>query len=135
MPLFFSESNSFILACGSGRSLLYHIPLDTNLPEKGVPLALQTDKPLAVTFHGKEQMAYWTEQSGSILRAHLNGSSKQVIATGLTHPTGIAIDYTAQNLYIADQKGIKVSRLNGSYQMTLIDLAPCHGVALDSEAG
>jgi len=136
IPLFFSESNSFILACGTGRSLLYHIPLDTNLAENGLPLALPTNKPLAVTFHSKEQMAYWTEQSGSIVRAHLNGSSREVIATGLTRPTGIAIDYIGQILYIADQTGIKVSRLDGSYQVTLINSSEaCHGIALDSEAG
>jgi len=134
--LFFSEANSFILAGGSGRSLLYHIPLDKDLREKGLPLALQTNKPLAVTFHGKDQMAYWTEQSGSIIRAHLNGSSRQVIASGLTHPTGIAIDYTGQNLYTADRDGIKVSRLDGSYQILLINSSEaCYGIALDSEAG
>ena len=134
--MFFSESNSFILACGSGRGLLYHLPLDTNLPKKGLPLALQTKKPLAVTFHSKNQMVYWTEQSASIIRAHLNGSSKEVVATGLTNPAGIAIDYIAQILYIADQTGIKVSRLNGSYQVTLINSSEaCHGIALDSEAG
>lgn len=81
-------------------------------------------------------MAYWTEQSGSIVRAHLNGSSREVIATGLTRPTGIAIDYISQILYIADQTGIKVSRLDGSYQVTLINSSEaCHGIALDSEAG
>ena len=100
-----------------------------------MPLALRTYKPLAITFHAKTKMAYWTEQSGSIIRAHLDGSSREVIATGLTRPSGIAIDYVGQNLYFADQNGIKVSRLHGSYQMALIDLAPCHGIALDSEAG
>lgn len=80
-------------------------------------------------------MAYWTEQSGSIIRAYLNGSSREVIAMGLTRPSGIAIDYIGQNLYFTDQNGIKVSRLNGSYQVTLIDLVFCHGIALDSEAG
>ena len=135
IPLFFSESNSFILACGSGRNLLYHIPLDTELPEKGLPLALQTNKPLAVTFHGQDQMAYWTEQSGSVIRAHLNGSSRQVIATGLTIPAGIAADSIGQNLYIADHDGIKVSSLDGLYQMLLINSSEaCHGIALDSEA-
>ena len=81
-------------------------------------------------------MAYWTEQSGSVIRAHLNGSSRQVIATGLTIPAGIAADSIGQTLYIADHDGIKVSSLDGLYQMLLINSSEaCHGIALDSEAG
>lgn len=80
-------------------------------------------------------MAYWTEQSGSIVRAYLNGSSRDVIVTGLKSPSGIAIDYIGQNLYFADHTGIKVSKLDGSYQTTLISLASAHGISLDSEAG
>ena len=81
-------------------------------------------------------MAYWTEQSGSIIRGPLNGNSRQVIATGLSIPAGIAVDSIGENLYIADQDGIKVSRLDGLYQMLLINSSEaCNGIALDSEAG
>lgn len=80
-------------------------------------------------------MAYWTEQSGSIVRSYLNGSSRDVIVTGLKSPSGIAIDYIGQNLYFADRSGIKVSKLDGSYQATLISSASAHGISLDCEAG
>lgn len=128
-------SKNFILACESGRSLIYHIPLDNSFPEEAVSLALKTDKPLAITFHSKENMAYWTEQSGSIVRAHLDGSFREVIVTGLTFPSGIAIDYVGQNLYFTDTNGINVSKLDGSYQTSLINLTSAHGITLDDEAG
>ena len=80
-------------------------------------------------------MVYWTEQSGSILRAYLHGSSREVLVTGLKRPSGIAIDYIGKNLYVAHQDGITVSKLNGSYQNLLINLTSCHGIALDSGGG
>lgn len=129
------ESKSFILACGFGRDLLYHVPLDNHLPEKGIPLAIKTNKPLAVTYNTKDNMAYWTERSGSILRAYLNGNSRETLLTGLTRPTAIEIDYVSHNLYVADQNGVTVSKLDGSYQTLLINLTSCHGIALDTVSG
>ena len=102
---------------------------------KGAPLALETRKPQDIAFHYNEGKAYWTEQSGSIVRAHLNGSSREVIVTGLSSPTGIAVDFIGQNLYFADRNGIKVSKLDGSYQTPLITSISVHGITLDSKAG
>lgn len=100
-----------------------------------MPLALQTNNPQAVTFNSEDKMVYWIEQSGSIVRSYLNGSSRQVIVKGLTFPAGLAIDHLGQNLYFTDQKGIMISKLDGSYQTHLINSTFAHGIALDSDNG
>lgn len=115
--------------------MIYHLPLDVGSSEEGVPLALEAHSPQDITFYSKERKAYWTEQSGSIVRAPLNGSSREVIISGLLFPTGIAVDSIGQNLYFADRNGIKVSKLDGSFQTPLIKTTPVHGITLDSKAG
>ena len=100
-----------------------------------MPLAIETNTPLAVTFNIEDNLMYWTEQYGSIHRAYLNGSFREVLLTNLIRPTAIEIDHVGNNLYVADQNGVTVSKLDGSYQTLLINMTSCHGIALDSVAG
>lgn len=100
-----------------------------------MPLAIETNTPLAVNFNIEDNLMYWTEQSGSIHRAYVNGSFREVLLTDLIRPTAIEIDHVGNNLYVADQNGVTVSKLDGSYQTLLINMTSCHGIALDSVAG
>ena len=100
-----------------------------------MPLAIETNTPLAVNFNIEDNLMYWTEQSGSIHRAYLNDSFREVLLTDLIRPTAIEIDHVGNNLYVADQNGVTVSKLDGSYQTLLINMTSCHGIALDSVAG
>jgi len=90
---------------------------------------------------------YWTDFDGhQIQRANLDGSSMQdLVTTGLSRPTGIALNVAAGKMYWTDQGAGKIQRANldGSGVQTLVSglggpwgiaLAPATGVGGIAEA-
>jgi hypothetical protein len=56
---------------------------------------------------------YWSDQGAdAIYRANLDGSSPQVLVTGLATPTGVALDLLRGKLYWAEQTSKKIQRSN-----------------------
>lgn len=74
------------------------------------------------------------------MRAFINGSDPQkIIDLGLASPEGIAVDWSALNIYWADPatNRIEVSRLTGSSRRVLIwkNVDEPHSIALDPSEG
>lgn len=84
---------------------------------------------------------YWSDfSSDKILRASVpDGSTEDVIASGLNTPVAIAIDQSGGKLYWADQQTFKIERANldGSGRQTLYNASPNHplGIAIDVANG
>ena len=57
---------------------------------------------------------YFTQSTGSIMKAHMDGSNLATFVTGLSSPAGVVIDHTSQRLYWADAGAgvIQYSSLN-----------------------
>ena len=81
---------------------------------------------------------YWTDWGGdrTVSRANLDGTSVEVIVTGESEPTGIALDTVAGKIYWTDyaDNDIKRSNLDGTGLETLATgLSSPIGIALDIE--
>lgn len=74
------------------------------------------------------------------MRAYINGSDPQrVVELGLTSPEGIAVDWSALNIYWTDTGAnkIEVARLTGSGRRVLLwrNIQEPHSLALDPQRG
>ena len=79
---------------------------------------------IAVDFHAKKRMYFWSDVSkGTITRSDYGGSKKRVIVnTKIKVPDGLAVDWMAGNLYWSDTgtDTIEVSRLDGTHRKVII---------------
>ena len=76
---------------------------------------------------------YWVARDQYVLRrANLNGSNVEVVLTGLSDPTGLAIDQTNNKMYIGEYGHISSANLDGSGKTTLISAGSPYGIAVDS---
>jgi len=84
---------------------------------------------------------YWTDQNGpqKIQRANLNGTSVENLVTGLSIPSGIALDVAAGKMYWTDTGPDKIQRANlngtGVEDLVAAGLSDPLGIALDIVAG
>ena len=84
---------------------------------------------------------YWVDFSdGKILRSNLDGSDVEVVLSGLSSPTGIAVDATGDKLYWTDEGTDKIqcANLDGSNVQELIyikDVRSPTDIALNVDAG
>ena len=81
---------------------------------------------------------YWVNQfAGTLWSATLDGTGQQLILSGLTEPTNIALDLVTSQIYIADFQGvIERANLDGTGLETLVTgQSGAEGIALDIEAG
>ncbi|CAL1530382.1 unnamed protein product [Lymnaea stagnalis] len=83
---------------------------------------------------------YWTDASmGLIRRSKLNGSDVEVIVSGLKSPEGIAVDFSARNIFFTDSEldTLQVTRLDGSHLKTLVstDMVNPRAIVLDINRG
>ncbi|XP_064646344.1 low-density lipoprotein receptor-related protein 1-like isoform X2 [Lineus longissimus] len=82
---------------------------------------------IALDFHYKKQMLFWTDvvddqiSSGTMISNTLN-NIKPVISVGLATAEGLAIDWIGDNIYWVESHldQIEVARLNGSMRTTLV---------------
>jgi hypothetical protein len=81
-----------------------------------------------------EKKIYWAgRSSGEIYRANLDGTSVEVVLTGLSSPTGLAIDQTNNRMYFAEGGYIRTALLDGSGYSTILNAGSMlYGVAIDS---
>lgn len=97
-------------------------------------LTLGLSPPLATA-----QKIYWTEAGvGTIRGANLDGSNVEDVVTGLSVPSGIALDLGAGKMYWADWDAGKIQRadLDGSNVEDLVSgLSAPYGIALDLSNG
>lgn len=82
-------------------------------------------EPRSLTLFPREGYLYWAEWGDHprIERANLDGSNrKTIIATDLSLPNGLSIDYAARKLYWADalKDRIEVCDLHGRYRIALV---------------
>ena len=63
------------------------------------------------------RIIYWTTwgSAGSVKRADMDGSNASVIATGLSYPCGIAIDFQASRIYwtVAEESRVESGDMQG----------------------
>jgi low density lipoprotein receptor-related protein 5/6 len=100
---------------------------------------------LAVAYDVVEDYIYWPDEDSNtganvILRGRANSSTTEVVVKDMTALfNGLAVDWISRNLYFVDSNvaRIKVSRLDGSYEKTLIytDLDIPHGIVVDPVEG
>ena len=76
---------------------------------------------------------YWTDfGAGTIQRANLNGTSVEVPVTGLSNPSGIALDIAAGKMYWTDPGKIHRANLDGTSVEDLVTGPQVRlGIALD----
>ena len=87
----------------------------------------------------RSDFMYWADQNaGEILRANLDGTGQQTLASGQRAPTGIALDLAAGKMYWTNQANpgdIRRANLDGTGQeILLVEIAPA-GIALDVAKG
>ena len=87
-------------------------------------LAGKLDDAIAIGFHYKKQMLFWTDVSlEAIMRKSLKGNSKQeiVVSTGLVRPEGLAVDWITSKIYWTDShsKLVEVANMDGSQRSVL----------------
>ena len=83
---------------------------------------------------------YWTDVSGKIQRANLDGSDVEDVITGLSEPSAIALDVAAGKMYWTvfgdGPRKIQRANLDGSNVENLVTgLVGSSGIALDVAAG
>ncbi len=111
---------------GSNPTTLFSV---TRPPEFGVSGAGSADLALD-TVNG--YLFVSTQNSGTIVRANLNGGGRQEIVTGLTNPQGLFIDSAADRIYVTQLSGeVAYTDLNGNGLTTIIS----SGSGLQSPGG
>lgn len=80
---------------------------------------------------------YWTDYLlNEVKRSGLTMAQTQIlIDTGLDHPTGLAVDWLAKNLFVGSLKGIIVCNLNGEYSSIVIKDTSVESIAIDPIRG
>ncbi len=95
---------------------------------------------LTVTEHCMATEVYWTDYSnGAIRRALRDGSATETVVTGLSTPTGIAIDVANGKMYWTDTGYDRIQRANvdgSEFEDLVYDAGLIHpgGIALDVNA-
>jgi hypothetical protein len=88
---------------------------------------------LAAVDQVRADFIYWAdENTNDIRRANLDGTGQQVLVTGQSVATGIALGAAADQMYWTNQGSsgsIRRADLNGSGQQTLIDQVSPFGIA------
>jgi DNA-binding beta-propeller fold protein YncE len=73
---------------------------------------------ISLAFDGIDNTVYWstgTKGYEGIYRGKLDGSTKpELVASGLTMPEGVAIDWVGRNVYITDSNDSKTKRQTGT---------------------
>ncbi|XP_018026122.2 low-density lipoprotein receptor-related protein 4 [Hyalella azteca] len=96
---------------------------DPNLMNNVVPVD-SVRNALAIDFDDRHDMLYWTDVGAkTISRAHLNGSSQELIVQhNLEFPGGIAVDWLNDKVYWTDDGAnrIEVANLDGSQRSLLV---------------
>lgn len=80
---------------------------------------------------------YWTDYLlNEVKRSGLTTAQTQIlIDTGLDHPTGLAVDWLAKNLFVGSLKGIIVCNLNGEYSSIIVNNISVESIAIDPSQG
>ena len=135
---YFVDPGDFLLTCEGGRELCYIIPLQPQNPTHPIALSINLySTPLGISYDPIEKRIYWTTSFGYILQSSLNDSFLNIVIRGLGRPMGIEIDITGRNIYFADESdnSIRVARLDGSHQASLVKIDSPQGITLDSSSG
>ena len=97
---------------------------------------------LGLVGQARPSLMYWADQDASeILRANLDGSGQQVLVTGQSVPSRIALDVAAGQMYWTNESttggGIQRANLNGTGEQSLIGMGQVvpFGIALDIAGG
>ncbi|XP_026680968.1 low-density lipoprotein receptor-related protein 1B-like, partial [Diaphorina citri] len=98
-------------------------PYYHTIPTISIP---QVFSPNNLNFDAANKKIYWTDQEyNEVKRSSIVGGQIQlVVDAGISHPSGLAIDWIAQNMFIAvsspTQSKIVVCNLEGEYQTTIL---------------
>jgi DNA-binding beta-propeller fold protein YncE len=116
------------------------VPFGLNPSKTLFAFALLVAIQLAGGFDATAEKVYWTNQAnGKIQRCDLFGGDVEDLVTGLTTPTGIALDLSGGKIYWCDRGSLKIQRsnLDGSNVEDLVTtgLSYPHGIALDTASG
>jgi len=120
---------------------IFLFPLnDFNTRAKPLPIELSMGRPVALGLDIKENRIYWTDTwQNTISRVFINGSSPEVIISGVYYSYGLAVDPLGRNIYWTDTTTdmIEVSRMDGTMRKALIhqDLDNPRDIILDFRKG
>ncbi|KAB7498329.1 Low-density lipoprotein receptor-related protein 4 [Armadillidium nasatum] len=88
------------------------------------PIALNLENAIAVDFHYRRGLIYWTDVTiDAILMSYRNGSGKtEIVRWGLQKPSGLAVDWYNDHIYWVDSntRRVEVASLDGSNRRPLI---------------
>ncbi|KAL1506053.1 hypothetical protein ABEB36_005485 [Hypothenemus hampei] len=102
---------------------------------RAVIIANELDKPRAIVVHPGQALIFWTDwgPNSKIERAEMDGSDRRsIISESVFWPNGLALDYTANQIYWADAKHnvIESSGLDGSKRKKIVTKGLPHPFAL-----
>jgi sugar lactone lactonase YvrE len=95
---------------------------------------------VGVAYDCHEDFVYWSDVRGNVVnRIRPDGSNFSLVLTNVKSAEGLAIDWLARNLYLADSEArtIEVASLNGKHRKVLIksQLRNPRGLAVDPVDG
>ena len=96
--------------------------------------------PNGIDFDPYNHYIYWTDSHrGEVQRSSIYGKNQTVIRSGVSSPSGLALDLVAGNVYWinAGTLTIEVSNLNGKYSKVLVHNLVHYpsDIALDTKRG
>lgn len=123
--------NEKVLLIGRGseiRGVDIEQPYYHTIPTISSP-AVQS--PVKIEYLARNNTLYWADsQSSEIKRSGLtHGPSVTLIDTGVQHPTGLAVDWLSNIMFVSSFAGISVCNLDGEYSTSLIK-GNVHSVAI-----
>lgn len=109
-------------------------PYYHTIPTISLPVVINA---IELEYLAKNTTLYWVDsQVNEVKRTGLTtGPTETLIDTGLQYPSGLAIDWIADLLFVSYHKGIVVCNLEGEYSTMLIDDVNVLSLAADPAQG
>ncbi|XP_074039673.1 LDL receptor protein 1 [Leptinotarsa decemlineata] len=109
-------------------------PYYHTIPTISIPQVLS---PVQLEYFAKNSTLYWSDQHyNEIKRTSLtHGPTETIIDTDLQNPSGLAVDWISQLLFVSTKTGIMVTNLKGEFSTNLIDDVDVLSVAIDPIQG
>ncbi|XP_056636916.1 low-density lipoprotein receptor-related protein 1 isoform X1 [Diorhabda sublineata] len=109
-------------------------PYYHTIPTISIP---QVSSPVQIEYLAKNKTLYWADYHiNEIKRTSLtHGPSETLLDTSLQNPSGLAVDWISNLLYVSSRVGITASNLKGEYITVIIDNSNVLSVCLNPSEG
>lgn len=116
--ILFDADNAYVYWY-DGRGEIFRANIDGGSAQKLVP---NYTRNFFLYMNKAEDTIYWLADN-SLSRATLNGSNREVVATGATFPKTLALDLEGKRIYWIDENSVRSAALDGSDATTIWSVA------------